>query len=111
MPLSKARHRPRSDSKDRNALPASRVIVDERIYDKLVSQLKARVEKIQIGDPAENANMGAVIDEATRIEPVCRLHRAGQCSCLTRRIAHPRLGADDNRHASAPPRRREDENL
>ena len=43
----------------------SRVIVDERIYDKFVSQLKARVEKIQIGDPAENANMGAVINEGS----------------------------------------------
>jgi 1-pyrroline-5-carboxylate dehydrogenase len=43
----------------------SRVIVDERIYDKFLEQLKARVEKIQVGDPAENANMGAVINEAS----------------------------------------------
>jgi 1-pyrroline-5-carboxylate dehydrogenase len=43
----------------------SRVIVDERIYDKFVSQLKDRVEKIVVGDPAENANMGAVINESS----------------------------------------------
>ncbi len=43
----------------------SRAIVDERIYDKFLEQLKARVEKIQIGDPAENANMGAVINEGS----------------------------------------------
>ncbi len=43
----------------------SRVIVDERIYDKFLEQLKARVEKITVGDPAENANMGAVINEGS----------------------------------------------
>jgi 1-pyrroline-5-carboxylate dehydrogenase len=43
----------------------SRVIVDERVYDKFIEQLKARVEKIQLGDPAENANMGAVINEGS----------------------------------------------
>jgi 1-pyrroline-5-carboxylate dehydrogenase len=41
------------------------VIVDERIYDKFLEQLKTRVEKIQVGDPAENANMGAVINEGS----------------------------------------------
>ena len=35
----------------------SRVIVDERIYDRFLSLLKSRVEQIKIGDPAENANM------------------------------------------------------
>src|SRR5215475_634612 len=43
----------------------SRVIVDERIYDKFLEQLKSRVEKITLGDPAENANMGAVINEGS----------------------------------------------
>ena len=43
----------------------SRAIVDERIYDKFVEKLKARVEKIKVGDPAENANMGAVINEGS----------------------------------------------
>src|ERR1017187_4538847 len=33
----------------------SRAIVDERVYDKFLEQLKARVEKITVGDPAENA--------------------------------------------------------
>src|SRR6202795_3982405 len=43
----------------------SRAIVDERIYDKFLEQLKARAEKITVGDPAENANMGAVINEGS----------------------------------------------
>jgi 1-pyrroline-5-carboxylate dehydrogenase len=43
----------------------SRAIVDERIYDKFLGQLKARAEKITVGDPAENANMGAVINEGS----------------------------------------------
>jgi 1-pyrroline-5-carboxylate dehydrogenase len=43
----------------------SRAIVDERIYDKFLDRLKARVEKITIGDPAENYNMGAVINEGS----------------------------------------------
>src|SRR6266566_7422638 len=43
----------------------SRAIVDERIYDKFLDRLKARVEKIQIGDVAENAAMGAVINEGS----------------------------------------------
>src|ERR1700674_1695695 len=43
----------------------SRAIVDERVYDKFLEQLKVRVEKIQVGDPAENANMGAVINEGS----------------------------------------------
>jgi len=41
----------------------SRAIVDERIYDKFLEKLKVRVEKITVGDPAENANMAAVINE------------------------------------------------
>jgi 1-pyrroline-5-carboxylate dehydrogenase len=43
----------------------SRAIVDERVYDKFLEQLKARVEKITIGDPAENPSMGAVINEGS----------------------------------------------
>ena len=43
----------------------SRAIVDERIYDKFLERLKPRVEKITIGDPAENPNMGAVINEGS----------------------------------------------
>jgi 1-pyrroline-5-carboxylate dehydrogenase len=43
----------------------SRAIVDERIYDVFLERLKARVEKITVGDPAENANMGAVINESS----------------------------------------------
>jgi 1-pyrroline-5-carboxylate dehydrogenase len=43
----------------------SRAIVDARIYDKFLERLKDRVERITIGDPAENANMGAVINEGS----------------------------------------------
>jgi 1-pyrroline-5-carboxylate dehydrogenase len=43
----------------------SRAIVDERIYDTFLEKLKARVERIQVGDPAENANMAAVINEGS----------------------------------------------
>jgi 1-pyrroline-5-carboxylate dehydrogenase len=43
----------------------SRAIVDERVYDKFLEQLKTRVETITLGDPAENANMGAVINEGS----------------------------------------------
>ncbi len=43
----------------------SRAIVDERIYDSFLQKLKARVEKIQVGDPADNAQMGAVINEGS----------------------------------------------
>src|SRR5712692_47865 len=43
----------------------SRAIVDERIYEIFLAKLKARVEKITVGDPAENTNMGAVINEGS----------------------------------------------
>src|SRR5436853_5914777 len=43
----------------------SRAIIDERIYDKFLEKLKARVERITVGDPAENTNMGAVINEGS----------------------------------------------
>ena len=41
----------------------SRIIVDERIYDRFVQALKARVEKITVGDPTTNPGMGPVINE------------------------------------------------
>lgn len=44
----------------------SRVVVDEKVYDVFVEHLKARVEAIVIGDPAENAAMGPVVNEAAR---------------------------------------------
>src|SRR6201998_596062 len=43
----------------------SRAIIDERIYDKFLDKLKARVEKFTIGDPTENYNLGAVINEGS----------------------------------------------
>jgi 1-pyrroline-5-carboxylate dehydrogenase len=43
----------------------SRAIVDERVYDKFLQQLKVRVEQLKVGDPAENSNLGAVINEGS----------------------------------------------
>ncbi|PYV72178.1 MAG: L-glutamate gamma-semialdehyde dehydrogenase [Acidobacteria bacterium] len=43
----------------------SRAIIDERISDKFLERLKDRVERISIGDPATNTNMGAVINESS----------------------------------------------
>ncbi len=41
----------------------SRAIVDARIYDVFLQRLKERVEKIAVGDPAENKAMGPVVNE------------------------------------------------
>src|SRR5438270_1347334 len=41
----------------------SRAIVDEKIYDPFVAKLKERVARITLGDPAENAPMGPVVNE------------------------------------------------
>ncbi len=41
----------------------SRAIVDERIYDRFLQRLKERVEKITVGDPSLNPNMGPVVNE------------------------------------------------
>jgi len=41
----------------------SRAIVDERIYDRFLQRLKERVDKITVGDPTLNPNMGPVINE------------------------------------------------
>lgn len=43
----------------------SRAIIDERIYDKFIERLKARVAKITVGDPTENKNMCAVVNEGS----------------------------------------------
>jgi 1-pyrroline-5-carboxylate dehydrogenase len=43
----------------------SRLILDEKIYDKFLDLLKARVEKITLGDPTGNPGMAAVINEGS----------------------------------------------
>jgi 1-pyrroline-5-carboxylate dehydrogenase len=43
----------------------SRLILHEKIYDQFIEKLKARVEKIKLGDPAENFAMGPVINEGS----------------------------------------------
>ena len=42
----------------------SRAIVDEKVYDVFISRLKDRVAKITVGDPAQNPNMGPVVNES-----------------------------------------------
>jgi 1-pyrroline-5-carboxylate dehydrogenase len=41
----------------------SRAIIDEKIYDVFLERLKDRVNRISVGDPAENKPMGPVISE------------------------------------------------
>src|SRR5438445_8347761 len=43
----------------------SRAFIEHRIYGKFLEKLKTRVEKITVGDPAENSYMGAVINEGS----------------------------------------------
>ena len=42
----------------------SRAIVDEKVYDQFIEKLRARVAKIAVGDPTENAPVCAVVNEA-----------------------------------------------
>jgi 1-pyrroline-5-carboxylate dehydrogenase len=42
----------------------SRAIVEDPIYDVFVERLRERVEQLTVGDPAENRNMGPVINQA-----------------------------------------------
>lgn len=42
----------------------SRAIVDENIYDIFVEQLRERVSRLEVGDPAKNAYVGPVVNEA-----------------------------------------------
>jgi 1-pyrroline-5-carboxylate dehydrogenase len=43
----------------------SRLILHQDIYDDFLARLKARVEKITLGDPTTNPGMGAVINEGS----------------------------------------------
>ncbi|HLH06819.1 MAG TPA: L-glutamate gamma-semialdehyde dehydrogenase [Terriglobales bacterium] len=43
----------------------SRLILHEKIYDTFLDKLKARVEKITLGDPVDNPNMGPVVNEGS----------------------------------------------
>ncbi len=42
----------------------SRVIIDEKIYDELLPMIIERTKKLTIGNPAEDKNVGAVINES-----------------------------------------------
>jgi 1-pyrroline-5-carboxylate dehydrogenase len=42
----------------------SRAIVEEPIYDAFVERLRESVEKLTVGDPAKNCNLGPVVNEA-----------------------------------------------
>jgi 1-pyrroline-5-carboxylate dehydrogenase len=41
----------------------SRAIVDDRIYDVFLQKLQDKVERLQVGDPVENADMGPVVND------------------------------------------------
>ena len=43
----------------------SRAIIDERIYEKFLEKLRARVERITVGQPEDNPGMAAVINEGS----------------------------------------------
>jgi 1-pyrroline-5-carboxylate dehydrogenase len=43
----------------------SRLILHEKIYDSFIEKLKARVEKITLGDPTTNPGMGPVVNKAS----------------------------------------------
>ncbi len=43
----------------------SRLILHEKIYDGFIEKLKARCEKITVGDPAENPSMGPVVSKGS----------------------------------------------
>ena len=64
-PPSKAWRRPHSASRARSARPARAPSSTSASTTSSSSNSKARVEKITVGDPAENANMGAVINEGS----------------------------------------------
>ncbi len=42
----------------------SRAIIEAPIYDAFVEKVRERVEKLTVGDPAENPNMGPVVNES-----------------------------------------------
>src|SRR5262249_3894922 len=42
----------------------SRAIVDEKVYDVFVENLRDRVAKIKVGDPTQNPHMGPVVNES-----------------------------------------------
>jgi 1-pyrroline-5-carboxylate dehydrogenase len=44
----------------------SRVIVEDAVYDKFVEKLRERVEKLEVGDPAENFYSGPVINPVAK---------------------------------------------
>lgn len=43
----------------------SRLILNEKIYDEFIAKLKARVEKITLGDPTTNPGMGPVVNKSS----------------------------------------------
>jgi 1-pyrroline-5-carboxylate dehydrogenase len=43
----------------------SRAIIDERVYDKFVDRVRARVEKLTVGPAENNPNMGPVVNEGS----------------------------------------------
>ena len=55
----------------------SRAIIEAPIYDVFVERVRERVAKLTVGDPAENPNMGPVVNKAA-LDSMLELHRDGQ---------------------------------
>ncbi|MGB7188690.1 MAG: L-glutamate gamma-semialdehyde dehydrogenase, partial [Acidobacteriaceae bacterium] len=55
----------------------SRAIVEEPIYDIFVERVREAVAKLKVGDPAENANMGPVINEGA-LKTICDYIEVGR---------------------------------
>ncbi len=58
----------------------SRVVVDKSIYDEFVARVKTEVEKIEIGNPAENFRMGPVIS-ASAEKSIMEYIEWGKANC------------------------------
>jgi 1-pyrroline-5-carboxylate dehydrogenase len=54
----------------------SRAIVDASLYDRFLEKLQARVARIRIGDPAENAPAGPVVN-AGALQSICKYIEIG----------------------------------
>ena len=70
----------------------SRAIVEDAVYDAFVERVQERVAQIKVGDPAENAYMGPVVNETAlqRVLSYIELGRGeGRVISGGQRVAHP----------------------
>ncbi|HEX4066022.1 MAG TPA: L-glutamate gamma-semialdehyde dehydrogenase [Acidobacteriaceae bacterium] len=73
----------------------SRVIVEESIYDAFVDRLRERADQLTVGNPAENPNMGPVVNEGamrTILEYVAIGKNEGRLIAGGKQIESPEKG-------------------